>query len=1141
MDSRSQTTGSATPTHVRPRFDPSSTPMGAPGGTMGGLQAQGRVAGLQPQGGVVGPTVGVAGGPFAGGYGRWVPGDRGGGQGCGVPGTAFMRRTRMGIGSNLMGPLNRQPEPPSNEPDHAEAFVEESGIKLFESRPKAEDDHDHDDDDDDEGDDSEEDPLYELDVMDDTIVEEGEDEEEEDEKGGDSGGGKEAPSQGQEGEVAAEQQVEAATSTTPQEAAKSERSGSVSSAGSSNNSSGNISNGPNVNSLAAKGMQGSVSNSSSGGAVNGAGKRDSCSSGSSRDSGMSETWPAPEQQNFNRGRPARLSLPSTSRPRHQFTIRRVAEAEAPPARRTSDYIDNRLAELRSPESSMMSSRSQHPVWVKRLTETTGVTGGKSQQLTDSLADGSQEAGSRIGGAGGNGRGDGSGMQSSGSVRPRSGTWSVANSRRVKIKAEKEEEATAMEQIPSPPPDAVAARQRRKSGDDVLNSSAKEKEKKKETSAGFFDYITRPRSKSDASSRLAKKPNLMTTMKNAVQSWSDEKERRRREREAQRRERQLMLGRFSKSCQQSLVSPSSSSRGGRRSGDATPVEQQPGDDVYHTWHAGAPHPNLQIRNRTPDSSRSTPLSKVMELFRSHRGESTEERQRRKSGGKYGDKGQMRRHSSETDKRRHGSGTLSHTYMRGEMDPNQAAILFRDSRGLPAADPFLENISRSDLEQDESQIFVKFFKFHHTYDLIPLSAKLVVFDTKLQVKKAFFALVYNGVRAAPLWDSTRQRFVGMLTITDFIRILQNFYQSPNRKMEELEDHRLETWRTVLKDESRPLISIRPDESLYVAIRSLIHHKIHRLPVIDPVTGNVLYIVTHKRILKFLYLYINELPKPSILQKPLRDMNIGTYTNIQTASQDTLIIEALNQFVKHRVSALPIVDAQGKLVDIYAKFDVINLAAEGTYNNLDVTLRKANEYRNEWFEQVHRCTLDETLETVMERIVRAEVHRLVVVDEEGRVVGVISLSDILKELVLKPCKDTEPNGLQSATVSQMEATLTTSFVSTSPTKPSAEDCMDPSTEVSQDSSENSPAELNIKEVEVSPPADVNISVVRKTESEDSVEGKWSSDDRLSQHCSSSSGKVDQDAAKASPADSEEDEGRYSMGDADDPPQAEVIPITG
>lgn len=47
-----------------------------------------------------------------------------------------------------------------------------------------------------------------------------------------------------------------------------------------------------------------------------------------------------------------------------------------------------------------------------------------------------------------------------------------------------------------------------------------------------------------------------------------------------------------------------------------------------------------------------------------------------------------------------------------------------------------------EEDETQIFIKFFKFHKCYDLIPTSAKLVVFDTRLLVKKAFFALVYNG---------------------------------------------------------------------------------------------------------------------------------------------------------------------------------------------------------------------------------------------------------------------------------------------------------------------------------------------------------------------------------------------------------------
>lgn len=69
------------------------------------------------------------------------------------------------------------------------------------------------------------------------------------------------------------------------------------------------------------------------------------------------------------------------------------------------------------------------------------------------------------------------------------------------------------------------------------------------------------------------------------------------------------------------------------------------------------------------------------------------------------------------------------------------------------------------------------------------------------------------------------------------------------------------------------------------------------------------------------------------------------------------------------------------------------------MDVTLRKANEHRNAWFEGVQKCNLDETLYVIMERIVRAEVHRLVIVDESDKVIGIISLSDILLYLVLRP----------------------------------------------------------------------------------------------------------------------------------------------
>ena len=45
-----------------------------------------------------------------------------------------------------------------------------------------------------------------------------------------------------------------------------------------------------------------------------------------------------------------------------------------------------------------------------------------------------------------------------------------------------------------------------------------------------------------------------------------------------------------------------------------------------------------------------------------------------------------------------------------------------------------------------------------------------------------------------------------------------------------------------------------------------------------------------------------------------------NVFQAKPTTTIFEALNLFVQHRISALPVVNDQGKVVDIYAKFDVI-----------------------------------------------------------------------------------------------------------------------------------------------------------------------------------------------------------------------------
>ncbi|XP_040035601.2 5'-AMP-activated protein kinase subunit gamma-1 isoform X2 [Gasterosteus aculeatus] len=339
-------------------------------------------------------------------------------------------------------------------------------------------------------------------------------------------------------------------------------------------------------------------------------------------------------------------------------------------------------------------------------------------------------------------------------------------------------------------------------------------------------------------------------------------------------------------------------------------------------------------------------------------------------------------------------------------NHGASLAGETVSLPGK--MQEMKKQGFLTERDAAVYMDFMRSHSCYDAIPTSCKLVIFDTKLPVKKAFLALVANGLRAAPLWDSKLQRFVGMLTITDFINILHYYYRSPMVQMYELESHKIETWRDVyLQSSNRILISISPEASLFDAVYSLLKYKIHRLPVIDPESGNVLHILTHKRILKFLHIFWRKIPKPAFMRRQIQELGIGTFKNIATVQQTATLYDALAIFVERRVSALPVVDEQdtpiivfsGKVVSLYSRFDVINLAAQKSYNNLDVPMRDAVHGRSCFVEGVIKCYPYETLETIVDRIVHAEVHRLVLVDRANVVKGIVSLSDLLQGMVLTP----------------------------------------------------------------------------------------------------------------------------------------------
>ncbi|KAI0662764.1 CBS-domain-containing protein [Cubamyces menziesii] len=326
---------------------------------------------------------------------------------------------------------------------------------------------------------------------------------------------------------------------------------------------------------------------------------------------------------------------------------------------------------------------------------------------------------------------------------------------------------------------------------------------------------------------------------------------------------------------------------------------------------------------------------------------------------------------------------------------------------------------------------YLKGRTSYDTFPVSFRLIVLDSKLEVKKALQCLLLNGVVSAPLWNSERSCFAGMFTVSDIIHLIQYYYKcsSYDAAAADVETFRLESLRDIERQlgvDPPPLLREHPSASLYDASKRLIQTHARRLPLLDndTETGHevIVSILTQYRLLKFISI---NCPKDiQQLHLPLRKLGIGTYVNppplppsgerpegynpyhpIATATMNTPVFDVVHMFSERGISAVPIVDEEGIVVNLYETVDVITLVRLGAYQSLDLTISEALNQRSPDFPGVVICTASDSLGTLMQLIKKRRVHRLVVVEGEeeerkggkkGRLLGIITLSDVLRYLI-------------------------------------------------------------------------------------------------------------------------------------------------
>lgn len=354
------------------------------------------------------------------------------------------------------------------------------------------------------------------------------------------------------------------------------------------------------------------------------------------------------------------------------------------------------------------------------------------------------------------------------------------------------------------------------------------------------------------------------------------------------------------------------------------------------------------------------------------------------------------------------------------------------------------------------YVHLMQFNACYEAMPTSSKMVVFDTKLQLKKAFNGLIYQNTRHVLLSDSAKNNaIVGILSVTDFIRVLLLLHKMKKERKDEqkgavcegeknsaiIKDDIDKNTNLKLNDECQKdkkiiedvagavinasnedigtltiseyrdlvcregklmdLVSITAEESLLKAAFLLSKQHIHRLPVLDPNDGSPLFILTHKRILKFLWLFGQSLYIPGYHNKTCKELGVGTYDGIRVVYPDTSLILCLDILLNKGVSGVPVVEHNTfRVVDMYSRFDAIGVALEDKIDELDVTVEEALAFRNTFRlekDRVVSISVNDSLWTAITVLVERNVHRLCVLKDNGAIEGLISLSDIMNFLVV------------------------------------------------------------------------------------------------------------------------------------------------
>ncbi|NUQ77470.1 MAG: CBS domain-containing protein [Polyangiaceae bacterium] len=114
-----------------------------------------------------------------------------------------------------------------------------------------------------------------------------------------------------------------------------------------------------------------------------------------------------------------------------------------------------------------------------------------------------------------------------------------------------------------------------------------------------------------------------------------------------------------------------------------------------------------------------------------------------------------------------------------------------------------------------------------------------------------------------------------------------------------------------------------------------------------------------------------------------------SVLTLAKDTPLSDAATTLSNMGVSGAPVCDEGGRVIGVFSKSDIVNKLADGTpASELTVGSLMTNH--------VFSVRAGDPLKTAVWLMVFENVHRLMVIGDDGRLAGILTPMDVLKAIV-------------------------------------------------------------------------------------------------------------------------------------------------